>query len=183
MGISGCQLQFEFMGSCGMAHIAARSMKEVLSSLSRSSVQFQGHNGWKSIWITFEITWPVAAIKPSYLPCCYKEDKHIVLYWCLWLLVRLSHGCVFILVVHEMKRKKRIHLWRWTGTTSSKSQFNISWTPLISLQNCSSIIPVLHTSAKYWCSGLRKGLCTWSCACLFVYTHISLCLCATNYWM
>ena len=45
-------------------HKVWRSIEEVPYCFSRSSIKFHGHTGGKlTIWIQFEITWPVAAIK------------------------------------------------------------------------------------------------------------------------
>ena len=45
-------------------HKAWRSIEEVPYCFSRSSIKFHGHTGGKiALWIQFEITWPVAAIK------------------------------------------------------------------------------------------------------------------------
>ena len=64
LSVSGLQLKFDFTDGFEMMHKAWWCLQEVPYCFSRSSIRFHDHTDWKStIWIQFEITRPVAAIK------------------------------------------------------------------------------------------------------------------------
>ena len=72
LNVSRWQLQlFEFMDGNEMTHIASRSIEEVSYSISRSSVKFQGHTGWKIDfdWIWARLPGWSNLSNPSNLPC------------------------------------------------------------------------------------------------------------------
>ena len=66
-------LQLQFTDGFGMMHKAWCSIEEVPYYFTRSSIQFQGHTGWKiydlnPIWVRF-------LSNPSDLPCCFKKSR------------------------------------------------------------------------------------------------------------
>ena len=73
LSVSGLSLQFEFTDGFEMIYKALTSIEEVPYYLSRSSIKFQGHTGWKIA--NFDPNW-------AFLDCNCSLNSPMGLKWC-----------------------------------------------------------------------------------------------------